>query len=162
PTVDRLRRLLSDGVDIDADRERRGAQPPPEGGDLARGHHLSAGVARDVIAKAAEVGFRLESDEIVGAERAHQLGMWRQDAQQLCGGEGGVEEKSDRLLDAELAQRRAQRDQMIIVYPDDVARLEQRGEVAGELLVDAEIAREIGALKIDEAGAVMEERPQHA
>src|SRR5262249_25855857 len=53
------------------------------------------------------------------------------------------------------------RDQVIVVNPDQVIFLEDLFEFGGEMIVDPEIATEVAARKLRQVQPVMENRPQH-
>jgi hypothetical protein len=71
-----------------------------------------------------------------------------------------VEEEPHPVADAELAELRGERDEVVVVHPDDVVGLDQLGERPGEEPVDAEISREVLAREIREVEAVVEEGPE--
>ena len=128
-------------------RPRPRSSPPPSAAD-------NRGNPRDPR--------RLKADEIVGAQRGDQLAMVRQDAQHLGCRKRRVQEKADRLPAIQLAQRFAERDQMIVVHPDEIVGLQHRRQRPREHPVDAQIAREIAAREADQRRSVMKQRPQHA
>ena len=70
--------------------------------------------------------------------------------------------KPIRFLDPVLAQLLAQRDQMIIVDPDQVVGLDQRRDRLGEALVDPLVAGAEAAVIFGKVDPVVEERPQGA
>ena len=162
PRCFRLCRLRRDSGDIDADREHRRPEGPAEGAQHTAAEVLAAGLPQQVIAKALQVGGGLKADEIVGAQRGDQIAMVGQQAHQLGRRKRRMEKKPDRLPAIELAQRRAERDQVIIVHPDEVARQQHRRQGAGEGAVDPEIAGEVAPRIADQRRPVVEWRPQHA
>ena len=76
--------------------------------------------------------------------------------------EGDVQEEADLLLDALEAQFLGERDQMVVVHPDEVVGFDEGGERPGEPLVDAPIAFEKRMLVDREVEPVVEGRPQCA
>ena len=50
---------------------------------------------------------------------------------------------------------------MVVVHPDDVVRLQDLGQLVGEVPVDAEIAGEVAAVELGEIDPVVQDRPQH-
>ena len=159
---DGLARHFGDPVGIDADRVDAGAEAVAEGVDRAVIVDTAADLVDDVVAKRAHIGRGLEADQIIGRERAHQRRVVGQGQQHLPGRKRRVQEKADRLAHAELAQRGAERDQLIVVHPDRVAVAQQRAQPAREDMVDLEIAVIFAPLIFDEPHAVVEQRPQHA
>jgi hypothetical protein len=67
-----------------------------------------------------------------------------------------VQKKADPVGDAELAQLLRQRDQMIIMHPDQVVGLDQRQKHPRQIFVDRDIALELLAVKLDQAELVMQ------
>ncbi len=101
----------------------------------------------------------LKADDIIGAEHMHQFVRARQDGEQACRHEGDVKKEADTIVDAKRAQRHGERDQMIVVNPDEIARLDQRRERARISPVDVQIRIEMGAVEFDEARLEMQQRP---
>ena len=62
--------------------------------------------------------FGLESDQIVRQHRLDQFAMMRDAADDGARGPRRMQEKADRLGDAEIAQFRAQRQEVIILNPE--------------------------------------------
>ena len=60
----------------------------------------------------------LETDEIIGEHRLDQFAMMRHARDDRTRGPGRVQEETDRLADAEIAQFRAERQEMIILNPE--------------------------------------------
>ncbi len=59
------------------------------------------------------------------------------------------------------AQFRGERDQVVVVRPDDVVGLQEIEQRIGEAGIDAAIAVEIGGLEFDEVETVVADRPEH-
>ena len=70
-----------------------------------------------------------------------------------------MQEETDSIGDPQLAQIIRDGDQMIIVNPDDIFRLQQFRQAAGEHFIDPEIARRITPRNFREIEAVMTYRP---
>ena len=87
--------------------------------------------------------------------------MVRQDAQQLGRRERRVQEEADRLAPAKRTQPLSERDQVIVVHPHQIARVQHRPQRAREGLVDPQIARQVAPGEADQRRPVMEQRPQH-
>ncbi len=73
-----------------------------------------------------------------------------------------MQEEADPLFAAQPAQERSERDQMVVVNPDDVVGPQERCKLGGKRLVDPPIAVEIGGPEIHEIEAIVEKRPKHA
>ncbi len=54
-----------------------------------------------------------------------------------------------------------QRDQVIVVHPDDVVRLQDLHQLIREMFVDPHIAGQVAPREFREIEPVMEDRPQH-
>ena len=74
----------------------------------------------------------VEPHQVVGAQRAKQFLGARQCLKQRRRDEGRVQEEADAVAHAQLPQRLGQRDQVIIVHPDQVVRPQQRRQGGGE------------------------------
>ncbi len=150
-------------VDVDADREGVDQDAPVQHRHAA----VVAGLAAEPrAAQRAEevlaVLVGLEADHVELCQRAQQVPVARQRAQHVETGEGHVEEEADRLLDAGAAQLLRQRNQMVVMHPDEVVRLQQREQLACEQRVDATV-RLVGiTIVAEEAEQVVEQRPQRA
>ena len=72
-----------------------------------------------------------------------------------------MQEEADPVAVTAVAQHFCQRDEMIVVHPDDVVGLQQAVQLVGKMCVDAPIAAEIAARKLREVEAVVQDRPQH-
>ena len=70
--------------------------------------------------------------------------------------------KPIRLLQPARAQLLAERDQVIVVHPDQVVGLDQRRDRLGEALVDPLVAAGEAAVIFGQVDPVVEERPQGA
>src|SRR3546814_8483073 len=70
--------------------------------------------------------------------------------------------EADPVAKAVRAQSLAQRQEMIILHPNQIVRLDQRDQAVRELLVDAFIAAAELILILGKVDAIMEERPERA
>jgi hypothetical protein len=84
----------------------------------------------------------------------------RQGGDQLARRPRHVEEEADRVLDPLPAQVAAERDQVIVLDPDQVAGLDQGREGLGEAAVDPRIALAERPVVGGQVDAVVEQRPQ--
>src|SRR3546814_5048194 len=75
---------------------------------------------------------------------------------------GDVEEQADPVLQPVRAEPLAQRQEMIILHPDQIFRLDQRDQAVRELLVDALIAHPELILIFGQVDAIVKQRPQRA
>ncbi len=146
-------------VDVDADREGARVKRPSERGNRAAAHRA---IQRPggVLLEAAEVLGRLEPDEVMREQRAHQLFLGGQRGEYLGRRKWRVQEKPDALARAELAQFLRERQQLEIVHPDEVIRLQQLVKRERKAAVDAPVSVELAALEARQVDAEMQERPQ--
>ena len=109
-----------------------------------------------------DVPVGLEADQVVGGERLEQPAMDRHGEPHVGRRPGNVQEESDAVLDAEAAKLGGERNQVIVLNPDDVVGLQLRGEHAGEERIDAEIAGDVLVLEVGEIEPVVKQRPEGA
>ena len=152
-------RLLGEGGDVvgvDADGECLGPGRPAKGPDPVVVEQLAVALVKYVVAKLDQIAFGLEADQVIGQERADQCLVAGKGGQDLMGGKRGVEEEPDGLFDAGAAQRVGHHHEVIVVDPDDVARLEKRHQGGGKTGIDPLVGVEILAREYGEIEAVME------
>ena len=116
---------------------------------------LSARPAQQIVAEAVEVRLGLKPDEIVGAQPFGDVVVVRQHAQQFGGRERRVQEEADRLRRIQPAQFLAERDQMVVMDPDEILRRQHRRQSARKHPIDAQIAGEIAPRKLNQRAAKM-------
>jgi hypothetical protein len=124
---------------------------------LARSTMLGNEIADEI----ADVGFGLESDKVVLEEQGKQPFMVGQHGHDFRRRERDVQEEADAVGVTALAELLGDRDQVIVVNPDDVVRLEDLRKLAGEVAVHSEIAGEVAAGELGQIDAIMQDRPQH-
>jgi hypothetical protein len=108
------------------------------------------------------IAVRLHADQVIRQQRLHELRVDRQSPQRLDVRERHVQEEPDRARDAELAQAGAERDQLVVVHPDDVVLLQQWSQALGEPAVDGQVGIELLVAVAEGVEEVMTERPQRA
>ena len=81
---------------------------------------LSKADPRQALCKAAHVTAGLEPDDVIARQHLEDQAVARQGAQHIDIRERDVKKEADGIVDAGLAQLVSQRDQVIIVGPDDV------------------------------------------
>ena len=155
----RLGGQLGELLGIDADREYRGAGPAMARMDDAVTHdepEIVLRVGQEVLA----ILLGLETDQVIGQHRLDQLAMMRHAADHRARRPRRMQEEADRLRDAEIAQFRAEREEMIVLDPERRIRLleaQQRARHEGVHFAIADIVFLRGA---DQIGARMQRRPQ--
>ena len=82
--------------------------------------------------------------------------------QQIGRGHRDVQEEPDAAADAALAQHRAERNQVVIVDPDDVVFAQQRRQLVGEQCVDPVVGLAGAAVVVDQIQAEVQQGPQGA
>ena len=143
-----------DGISL----RRDGA--PVERDRAGRLVHLGTQFLGAVMQEAVEPFLRLEADQIVLQHRAHQALVIRQGDEQACRRPGDMEEEPDPVRDAARTQTFAERDQVIIVDPDEIVFFDQRRDRFGEGFVDALVPLAGLAFVFGQVQPVMEQRPQ--
>ncbi len=151
--------LQGEFFDIDADREYRDARLAMTRRDDAvfdLQTKLRGEIAKEVLA----VVGRLESDQIIGQHRLDQFAMMRHPFDDGVRGPRRMQEKSDRLRHAAIAQFRAERQEMIILNPERGVGLFKAQQRARHEGVDFAIADIILLRSADQIGARMQRWPQ--
>ena len=156
-------RLLLDVRGVDADRECAG----PEAASTGRLQHVlvddaAAAVQAHVGLEAVLVAAGLEADQVVCVQGRHQALVVGHGHQQVGRGHRHVQEEPDPAVDPAFAQQRCQRDQVVVVDPDDVVRAQPRRQLVGEQRVDPAVALAGGAVVVDQVQAEVQQRPQRA
>ena len=101
----------------------------------------------------------LEAHEVVVAERADALLLARDGEQKVRRRAGDMQEEAERILVTARAQFPGERDQVIIVNPDQVVGLEELGELVGEQSVHPEVARKVRPTELRQIHAIVQDRP---
>ena len=122
--------------------------------------HGETEIGLDVAEKILAILLGLEADQIIGQHRLDQFAMMRHAADHGARRPRRVQEKADRLGDAEIAQFASQREEMIVLDPERgiiLAEAQQRARHEG---VDLAVARIVFLGGADQVGARMQRRPQ--
>jgi hypothetical protein len=117
------------------------------------------GLADHVVEERLHVAVGLEAHDIVGEQRAHQGPVLGQGDDKLRRRPGDVEKEAHLPPGAQPLQLRAQRDQVVVLDPDQVARLQQRRERLGEQAVHPVVSDAEAAVVGDKIRPVMAQRP---
>src|SRR3569833_1522705 len=112
--------------------------------------------------KRAQIVIRLKAYEIVLAQVTDQFGIVRQYPQHLAMRKGNVQKKSDRTAKLRLPQITAEWNELVIVDPDRVIRLEQLHELPRELRVFGLIGVILRFLVYEAIREIVKYRPQRA
>jgi hypothetical protein len=102
----------------------------------------------------------LEAHEVVVQQRPHDPLVDRQGREDLGRREGRVQEEAHALPQAELAQLLRERDQVEVVHPDEVVRLQEPRQSRGEARVDVPVDVELRPLEAHQVDAEVQQRPQ--
>jgi hypothetical protein len=116
--------------------------------------------ALDEVDERLAVRLGLKADHVVVAHEVHQFLVRRHGAQHLGHGKRNMQEKADGVGHTQIAQAASERQQVIVVHPDDVVRANHRDEASRKRFVDAQIPRVVLALEVREIVPVVERRPQ--
>ncbi|MNS92022.1 hypothetical protein D3C72_1261390 [compost metagenome] len=148
-------------VHVDADGEGVAAHRLPVGAVHVVAQVLAMGLVAHVVLEVLHVLLRLEADQVVREQRAHQPFMLRNGRDDDLRWQRNVQEEADALLAAHGAQLGGQRHQVVVVDPDDVVVLQQRHQLAREQLVHAAVAADEAGIEMRQVQAVVEHRPEH-
>src|SRR5712692_4918249 len=103
----------------------------------------------------------LKSHNVMLHEQRNQLLVVRQRGQDLRRRERNMQEKPDPVGMAPPPQRVRDRDQMIIMDPDQIVMRDDFFEFGRKVIIDAEISAEVAPRKLGEVQPIMQNRPQH-
>ena len=109
-----------------------------------------------------QIGFGLEANQIIGKQGTHQPFMRRDGGQNLLRWQGDVQKEADTVFATDGAQFRGQRNQVIVVNPDQVIGLEQCFQLARKQLIDAPVSAQMSRFEMRQIQPIVEYRPQHA
>jgi hypothetical protein len=168
-----MRRTVSDDCDCRASRwisststpigKHARVRPPRAVLDAAvgaqRGRPDHVGDGR---AEALEILLRLEAHEVVGQQVADQFVVHGQRPQRLDVRERNVQEEPERLADAALPQVPPERDEVVVVHPNEIVVAQQRLQAIREQAIDALIGGVVRVRVVQRAHEVVEQRPQGA
>src|SRR5690606_32218780 len=102
------------------------------------------------------------SHQVVGKERADQPVVCGHGGKDQRRRHRNVQKEAHALLAAHGAQLGGQRNQVIVVHPDDVVGPEQIGKLVRKHLIHASVATDVASIKIGQIESVVEHRPEHA
>ena len=122
--------------------------------------HLETEILLHIIEKILAVLVGLESDQVVGQHRLDQFAMMRHAADHGARRPGCMEEETDRLRHAEIAQLRAEREEMIILNPERRVGLCESQQRARHEGVHFAIGEIVLLRRANQIGARMQRRPQ--
>jgi hypothetical protein len=101
----------------------------------------------------------LEADQIIGEHRLDQLAGMRHAADHVARRPRRMQEEADRFGDAEVAQLRAEREEVIILHPERSVLLAEAQQRARHEGVDFAIGQIVIVRSADQVGARMHRRP---
>ncbi len=103
----------------------------------------------------------LKADDVVMRQAAHDFLVNGHGEEHVGRRPGNMKEKADAVLQTHLAQFRGERNQVVVMHPDDVIRFDERRQPMGEEAVDAEIPRHLLATIFREIQPIMANRPEN-
>ncbi|VTQ83918.1 Uncharacterised protein [Stenotrophomonas maltophilia] len=155
--------LACDQLGVDADRESRRTEAAPAGCfQLAVVEYAATAEQAQVGLETIGVALGLEADQIVGVQRGEQSQVVGHRLQQVGRRHRDVQEKADAAADAALAQQCAERDQVVVVDPDDVILSQQWRELVGEQRIDLVVGLAGAAVVVDQVQPEVQQWPQRA
>ena len=113
--------------------------------DADRVSHVGSRSDGRIIAVRADLGARVRRGQALAVLESVEVGQIRAEEReaeallQIARENHAREIEADAIAHAKIAQLAGQRDQVIVMHPDDVVGLEQRQQGVGELLVDPAI-----------------------
>ena len=124
--------------------------------------HLAgqADQAQEAGPEVLEVGVGLEGHEVRAQEAAQHLVAPGQDAQQLRGREGDVQEEPDARLGGDVAEHARQQHQVVVVDPHRVPGLQVLEDRVAEAPVRGHVGRPQLGVVVEARREGMEERPE--
>ena len=152
---------LGETLGVDPDREGHGPHRAAEGAYASIAQHLAPGLVHHIAVEGLQPVASLEADQVVVEQAFHQLAVMGQGGQQLPPRPGDVQEEAYPVAAAHLAQLPRQRDQVVVVHPDDVVGPDQRAHRLGETAVHPLIALAERAFIVGQVDTVVKQRPQH-
>src|SRR5436190_3745902 len=149
-----------EALGIDADREDIGAQSAPFDQHPAPAKLDAAKFVAQESREIAAVGLRLEADHTIREHGPYEPLRIGKRGQHFRWGKRDVQEETDWTGEAVGPDLRAERNEMIVVHPDDVLALEEWTQPSRHPLVDAPIGLRKAPFEAGEVESVMEDRPQ--
>ena len=146
---------------VDADREAANRDQPIEQADAAIGHDAAKHAIFQISHQIGDIGLGLQTNEVVGGQGTRELLMLRDRHKGLPGRKRNVQEEPNRVLRPQPPQLRCERQQVVVVHPDEVVAAQQRLQLFGEPPVDADIALKEARLELRQVQAIVKDRPQH-
>ena len=126
--------------------------------------HLAVRVAilgDEVANEIAGIAVGLEAHHVVLQQQRDELLVVGQASHHLRRRHRNVEKEADPVGVAAASQRVGDRDQVIVVHPDQVVGLDDPLELGREMIVDPHVAGEVAPRELGEVEAEVEDRPQH-
>ncbi len=157
------RGLALDGIHVHADGIHLGDHAAAaDRHSVAGAQHLRAPDEGRRAAERVAIGFGLKTEHVVGQHGLQHLAVHRQRAQHFDVGKRDVQEQPDGLRRSRLAQLLRQREQVVVVHPDEIAGFEQRQQQARVALVHALVGLVLRVVVTEAVHEVVKQRPQGA
>ncbi len=115
----------------------------------------------EIADEIARIPLGLEADHVVLQQQRDQLLVVRQRCQHLWRGHRDMKEKADPVGVAAAAQRVRDRDEVIVMDPDEVIGFDDLSELGCEMIVHSHVSGEIAARELGEIEPEMQDRPKH-
>ena len=156
---------------LDADREApdprlasvQGESDLPAGRFEHRHFAVRVAIFGDEVAnEIAGVAVGLEAHHVVLQQQRDELLVVGQASHHLRRRHRNVEKEADPVGVAAASQRVGDRNQVIVVHPDQVVGLDDPLELGREMIVHPHVAGEVAPRELGEVEAEVEDRPQHA
>ena len=144
------------------DRIDARAHHPPERCEPPVRQLGAAARTRHIIGECGSVGVSLEPEQIVAAHGAHQRGMRRHRHQHARLGERRMQKQAQLIFDTSRPQRIGKAEQVVVVHPDKIVRLQQPRQRLREQLIHPPVAGELVPVEPRQPDLVVQHRPQRA
>ncbi|MGF6492207.1 hypothetical protein ABIE56_000360 [Luteibacter sp. 621] len=148
---------------IDADGEYPRPENPAVGRtDPPASAHGRAQLVQEIVLQRAQVALGVDTHKVVGRQGFEQLPVAGQGDEEACGRQRRMQEKADAVFHAELAEHGGERDEVVVMHPDDVVFPQKLRHTLGKDPVDPQVPFQMVTAVVDEVAPIVEERPQRA
>src|SRR5215207_978057 len=102
----------------------------------------------------------LHTHKVIVGDDTEELGASWKSSKHFGSGPGNVMKVPDRVGDPDGPQLACKRDQVIVVNPDEIVRLDQMRQGIGETPIDPQVARVISPRELGQANPIMHDGPE--
>ena len=146
-------------VGLDPDRKYSNTHCPLVGLKGICASLLQVALAFEIAREVGRVALGLKADQVICGQLRDKPFVVGQGREDLRRGKRDVQEKSDSISMAAVAKHLGERNEMIIVHPDNIVGAQPISDLISKMHADASITAQIAAGKFCNVEAVMEDRP---